>query len=403
MSTVPDTIVFPRLARQHDPYSSADRSMAPSSPQPTVHRLASPIQPDEVETPAAVVDLDRASRNAARVVGYLASHGLAWRPHVKTHKSRTMAKIQLAAGAAGLTVATLKEAEAMAPLGADLLLAYPPVGRAKGRRLARFLDDTPLTVALDSSEALATTADAARQAGREVPLLVEIDVGMGRVGVRDPAAARSLALEASDRAGVRFGGVLFYPGHIRSPADEQDQALGSVAACLADVLETLESAGLEPEVVSGGSSPTLWRSHELPGLTEVRAGTCIFHDRDMVGLGVCDEGDVAYRVLATVISDAIPGQVVVDAGSKALSREEFRGEGAGYAVVHGHPDVVVRSVSEEHGILDLSRTEWRPRVGARIELIPNHVCVSVNLQDRLLARDPEGFREIALEGRGRLP
>lgn len=377
--------------------------MAPSLPQPTAPRLASPIQPDDVETPAAVVDLDRARRNAARVVEYLASHGLAWRPHVKTHKSRTMAGIELAAGASGLTVATLKEAEAMAPLGADLLLAHPPVGRAKGRRLARFLDDTPLTVALDSPEALATTADAARQAGREVPVLVEVDVGMGRVGVQNPAAACSLALEASDREGVRFGGVLFYPGHIRSPADEQDQALGSVAARLADVLETLERGGLEPEVVSGGSSPTLWRSHEIPGLTEVRAGTCIFHDRDMVGLGVCDEGDVAYHVLATVISDAIPGQVVVDAGSKALSREEFRGEGAGYAVVRGHPEVVVRSVSEEHGILDLSRTQWRPPVGARIELIPNHVCVSVNLQDRLLALDPEGFREIPLEGRGRLP
>lgn len=380
--------------------------MAPTSSIPGVPPDAVPERLeslDEVETPAAVVDLSRARGNAEKAVRYLSGHGLAWRPHVKTHKSRALARIQLQAGAAGLTVATLREAEAMAPLGADLLLAYPPVGPAKGARLARFLESHPLSVALDSPEALEVVARAAQAAGRPTDVLVEVDVGMGRVGVVDPAAAVRLAREVAGADGTRFAGVLFYPGHIRVPAPQQDAPLAQVASRLRAFLDALQEAGLPPGIVSGGSSPTLWRSHDIPGVTEVRAGTCIFHDRDMVGLGVCDEEEIAYHVLATVVSTAVPGQAVVDAGSKALSREEFRGSGGGYGVVRGRPEVVLRSLSEEHGILDLSATGWRPRVGERVELIPNHVCVSVNLQDRLLAREEEGFREVALEGRGRGP
>ncbi len=361
------------------------------------------VDPDEVETPVGIVDLEQARRNAVRVRGELASHGLHWRPHVKTHKSRTLASIQLETGAAGLTVATLHEAEAMASLGADLLLAHPPVGPAKEKRLGRFLETAALSVALDSREALATTARAGRAAGRTVPVLVEMDVGMARTGVQAPSAAVSLALDAADREGVSFGGVMFYPGHIRRSPDEQDEALAEVGRRLSAVLHALKENGLSAEVVSGGSTPTLPRSHEIPGQTEIRAGTCIFHDRDTVAMGIAEEREVAYRVLSTVISTAVAGQAVVDAGSKALSREEFRSGGSGYGVVHGRSEVIVRAVSEEHGILDLTDATWRPKVGDRVEIVPNHVCVSVNLQDRLLAMGPDGYRSVPLEGRGRGP
>ncbi len=362
-----------------------------------------------VETPAAVVDLRQARANSEKVVRYLSEHGLAWRPHVKTHKSRTLAQIQLEAGAHGLTVATLREAEAMAPLGADLLLAHPPVGVARRERLTQVLGRTPLSVALDSPEALDTVRDAATVARRSVPVLVEIDVGMGRVGLTDPADVVTLAEAASSSELTPFKGILFYPGHIRKPAAEQSPELQAVARRLKGVLERLESAGLSPEVVSGGSTPTLWRSHDIPGVTEIRAGTCIFHDRDTLALGVCDASEVAYRVETTVVSIAVPGQAVVDAGSKALAREEFRAGGRGYGIVMEHPEVTVSRVSEEHGVLDLSESEWRPRVGDRVSVIPNHVCVSVNLQDRLLAEGLDGtdgtngLRAIPLEGRGRTP
>lgn len=363
-----------------------------------------PIPEEEIETPVAVVDLNRVRANARRVVTYATRHGLGWRPHVKTHKSRTIARIQLEAGARGLTVATLREAEAMAPLTEDLLLAYPQVGAAKARRMTRLLEGgTRLKVALDSPEALATAAAAGRDAGSTVGVLVELDVGMGRVGLPSPESVTDLALRIARTPGTGFGGVLFYPGHIRVPAEEQDEGLRDVAGRVEATLEALRKADLEVSIVSGGSTPTLFRSHEIPGLTEIRPGTAIFQDRDMVSLGVCSPDEVAYHVLATVVSTAVEGRAVVDAGSKALAREEFRGGEAGYGIVAGRPGVLVAALSEEHGVLELGGSDWRPAVGERVRIVPNHVCVSVNLQDRLFVPGSGGYRVVPLEGRGRAP
>ena len=154
-------------------------------------------------------------------------------------------------------------------------------------------------------------------------------------------------------------------------------------------------------MVSGGTTPTLWESHRVPGLTEIRPGTCIYNDRSAVAQGAASEEDCAYTVLATVVSTRIPGRAAVDAGSKALAKEDR--PGMGFAAVQGHPEVVAVALSEEHGVLDLGSTDWRPRVGDRVRLVPNHVCVSVNLQDRILALDGDRVESWPLEGRGRGP
>ncbi|NNE34718.1 MAG: D-TA family PLP-dependent enzyme, partial [Rhodothermales bacterium] len=198
-------------------------------------------------------------------------------------------------------------------------------------------------------------------------------------------------------------GVMFYPGHIRIERDAQSRLLGDLDDKLTHILEALSSASLTADVVSGGSTPTLWSSHLLGGLTEVRAGTCIFNDRDIRAMQVCTQQQLAYSVLATVVSTAVPGQVVVDAGSKALAKESFRSDGGGFGVVFDRPEVFVRALSEEHGVLDLTNTDWRPGVGDRIRIVPNHVCVSVNLQDGLLAIDGGRSRMLHLDGRGRAP
>ena len=362
------------------------------------------IPATQVETPVAVVDLGRAAANAQHTAQTLAAHGLAWRPHVKTHKSRAVTRIQLAAGAQGLTVATLREAEVMADLADDLLLAHPPVpGRVRQERLAALLAVGNLTVAVDSTLAVNTLRAAAQAAGVEARAAVEIDVGMGRVGVTEPEQAVRLARELAEADGTSFRGILFYPGHIRGGGDPA-VAVSRVSDRVARFIEALSDAGLPPELVSGGSTPTLPFSHMVAHCTEVRAGTCIFHDRDSVSLGVGREEDLAYHILSTVVSDAVPGQVVVDAGSKALAKEAFRGGGAGFGRLLDRPEVLVDRLSEEHGIVDLAGTTWRPRVGDRVRIVPNHVCVSVNLQDRLLVPDgPDGFRVVPLEARGRLP
>ena len=359
------------------------------------------LSADDVETPVGVVDLDVVRANAERVADYAASHGMSWRPHIKTHKSREIARIQLAAGASGLTVATLREAEVMSGLTTDLLLAYPPIGAAKVRRLGAVLRLAEVLVALDSTEALSGVDAAAGSAGRQAGVLVEADVGLGRVGVATPSDVVALAKEAESRDGTFFAGLMFYPGHIRQRKGDQDAGLAEVSGRVARTLAALSDAGLATRIVSGGSTPTLWNSHRIGGLTEIRSGSCIFFDREGVEVGVAAHGEIAYTVLSTVVSTAVRDRAVVDAGSKALAKEGRGGSGFGF--VYGRPDVLVSALSEEHGTLDLSGTDWRPSIGDRVRLVPNHVCVSVNLQDRLLAPVEAGYRVVSTEARGRGP
>ena len=339
---------------------------------------------DELLTPAAVVDLDRMEANLDRMAAYAAEHGLRLRPHTKTHKSPELASAQLERGAAGVTVATLHEAEVMGTVAGDVLLAHPPVGRPKLERLLRLPAELDVTVALDSEAALAGVEEACRAAGRRIGVLVEVDLGMHRVGVAGPAEAVRLARATRDRRFVDYRGILFYPGHVREPVAEQGPALKRLQDDLDVLLNALEDGGVRAETVSGGSTPTAFSSHTVSGVTEIRPGTYIFNDRTTAVIDACAWDDCAYTILATVVSTAVAGQAVVDAGSKALSREELRAPDAtGFGALLDRPDVVVKSTSEEHGLLDLSRTDWRPRVGERVRIVPNHVCVSVNLQPRV--------------------
>ncbi len=350
---------------------------------------ARPAFVQDLETPAALVDVDRMTANIRVAADYCRRHGLGFRPHVKTHKTRELATEQLRGGAIGLTVATPLEAEVMSDVADDILMAYPPVGTGKIRRLLALPERVTLAVALDSSETLQGLGAAAREHGREIGVLVEADVGMRRVGVGNPTGVVRLAREAAETDGVRYRGLMLYPGHIRMHVGEQAVSIRRLSERLHAHLERLDRADLWPDVVSGGSTPTFSRSHEIRGLTEVRPGTSIFNDRTTALLGACRWTDCAYSVLATVVSTAVAGQAVVDAGSKALAKEEVRatlpdpGVAAGYGCVLDRPEIRVSALSEEHGVLDLKDTDWRPRVGDLVRIVPNHVCVSVNLQDRL--------------------
>jgi D-serine deaminase-like pyridoxal phosphate-dependent protein len=254
-------------------------------------------------------------------------------------------------------------------------------------------------VALDSCEVLSALSERAAAAGRTVGVLVEVDMGLGRVGVQGAEAAVALAREADRLPGVEHRGVLFYPGHIRMPPVDQAEALAALGTRLTPTLDALEGAGLPAGIVSGGSTPTLWNSHRVPGLTEIRPGSGIFFDKEALEIGVATLEDVAYTVLATVVSTSVPGRAVVDAGSKSLTTEA-RGA-ANFGFLLDHPEVTLAGLSEEHGVLDVSRSTWVPVIGERVRIVPNHVCVSVNLQDALLAVDGGEHRLLALEGRGR--
>ncbi|MDE3128524.1 MAG: alanine racemase [Gemmatimonadota bacterium] len=335
-----------------------------------------------LETPVPLVDLDRLEHNLDRAAAYAREHGLALRPHVKTHKAPCVAVEQIQRGAAGLTCATPFEAEVMATVCQDLLVAYPPVAGPRARRIAALPAGVSVTVALDSLPAIEELHAAASAAGRSIGVLVELDLGMRRVGVADVAEAVELARAVLARPPLEWRGVAFYPGHIRQPVDAQGTALAELNDALGLALAVFRTSGLDPEIVSGGSTPTLWRTHELRGVTEFRPGTYVYNDRTTAAIGACALADCALTVLATVVSTAVPGQAVIDAGTKALGREPMRGaDGDGYGVLLEHPGVVVTSMSEEHGILDLTNTAWRPEVGDLVRVIPNHVCIVTHLHD----------------------
>jgi D-serine deaminase-like pyridoxal phosphate-dependent protein len=337
---------------------------------------------DDIETPAALVDLDRMERNLDRAAEYADTRGLALRPHIKTHKSPRIAAEQMRRGAVGLTCATAREAEVMSEVSDDILLAYPPVGPARARRIVTMPDRTRVTVALDSAAAIEQLAAAARPVGRSISVYIELDLGMHRVGVPSVEQAITLANLVRRTPPLEYAGIAFYPGHVREPVSEQDAKLREIDTMLRDAVAAMARAGVRPPVVSGGSTPTVWRSHELQDVTEIRPGTYVYNDRTTAQVGACAWNDCALTVLATVVSTAVPGQAVIDAGTKALGREPLPGADAGgFGALVDRPEVIVKAMSEEHGMLDLSHTSWRPEVGERVQVVPNHVCIVVHLND----------------------
>jgi D-serine deaminase-like pyridoxal phosphate-dependent protein len=341
-----------------------------------------PRQLGALETPAILVDLDRMATNLDRMATYTTLHGLALRPHVKTHKSPRIAAEQLAQGAIGLTCATPREMEIMSDVAGDLLLAYPPIGSSKLARLLTLPEHTRVTVALDGIEALDGLWSAARIGEREIGVYVEFDVGMRRVGTQELEEAKVLITAVRQRAPLRYAGIAFYPGHIRQHVRDQGAALEKLDAELSAIVNELDRAGLKPPVVSGGSTPAAWHMHQVSEVTEVRPGTYVYNDRSTAEVGACSWEDCALTVLATVVSTAVPGQAVIDAGSKALGREPLRAEGGeGFGALLEHPEVLVSRMSEEHGILELGNTSWRPEVGEQVRVVPNHVCIVVHLHE----------------------
>ena len=359
----------------------------------------------EIDTPALVVDLDRMERNLHRVADYAREHGLRLRPHTKTHKSVYIAGLQQQLGAAGLTVAKVSEAEVM--LGAkpnDLLLAYPIIGQAKLRRLTEVARQTRITVALDSTFAVHQVADAARGAGVTVGVLAEVDVGLGRVGVAPGAPLVELAQAILKQPHLRFEGITFYPGHIKSLDEVGQDAIAQLARLLESILADLRAAGIEAPIVSGGSTPTLFHSHELSGLTEIRPGTYVFNDYTTVLSGGCSLEDCAATIVATVVSTARPGHMIIDGGSKTFSSDRpVTGGEVTFGYLVEAPEARFHKMNEEHGFIDLTHSGKEFHTGDRVHVIPNHICVAVNLHEQVYGlRGAAVERVWTVDGRGKL-
>ncbi len=359
----------------------------------------------EIDTPALVVDLNILERNVARVADYAREHKLRLRPHTKTHKSVRLAKRQIASGAAGLTVAKVSEAEVMAAASPDdLLVAFPIIGQAKLARLTAIARETDVTVALDSAQAASQLSDAARSADVEIGVLAEVDAGLGRVGVSPGEQLLQLAQTIEKLPHLRLAGIAFYPGHIKSLDEAGRRAMAQLSELLTGILADFRAAGIEIGIVSGGSTPTLFHSHEIQGLTEIRPGTYVFNDLNTIHSGGCELEDCAASILATVVSTSRPGQMIIDGGSKTFSSDRLANPAeVTFGQLVEAPGARFHKMNEEHGFVDLSHAEAEFRVGDRVRVIPNHICVAVNLHEKVYGVRGDLVEEVwPVDARGKL-
>lgn len=356
-------------------------------------------------TPAIVIDAEIVRRNVDRLAAYARSHKLGLRPHTKTHKSKAIARMQLEAGAVGLTVAKPGEAAVMAEASVDILMAYPAVHPEACRVLAELAQSKTVRVAVDSAFAANALAWAARSAASTIGLLVDLDVGHHRTGVPDGIEALKLAQHISRTLGLRLDGVLFFPGQFSAThPHELAPGLLAIDAHLAEVLALWSKSGLEAKIVSGGSTPTAMQSHRMTRLTEIRPGTYVFNDMNCVHGGSATLEDCAARIVTTVVSTAVPGQVVLDAGSKTLTSDRCGpAPDSGHGYVVEYPRAKVTKLSEEHAQVDVTACDRVPKVGDRVTVIPNHICPCINLQDRIWWQEPgENLQPIPVDARGKV-
>ena len=344
-------------------------------------------------TPCAVIDMDVVDRNIARAQQLCDAAGMANRPHIKTHKSPILAKRQLDAGARGITCQKLGEARVMADAGiTDIILATNLLGAARSGQLAALQHRLPLKVCADNPVSLAAYASAAMQAGRVIDVLIECDTGQKRAGVETPAEALSLAQVIRDDPWLSFAGLLYYPSLDGWPDTQVFHD---------DMVPGLAALGLTAGIVSTGGTPNFAHIGKLKGATEHRAGTCIFNDMMMVEDGFASLDDCAFQVFTSVVSRGGEDRGILDAGSKTLTSDS--GGLEGYGRIIEHPNAKIHKFAEEHGFLDLSRCNDKPQVGEIVRVIPNHVCVAVNMVDRLVAvRGGEIEQVIPVAARGLL-
>jgi len=324
----------------------------------------------ELETPCVLIDIDRVEANLKRAQAHADANGYKLRPHIKTHKLPRFARRQVELGAVGITVQKLGEAEVMADAGlTDIFLPYNIIGAAKLARLKALNERVTLAVTADSPDTVAGYAGAFADAGRRLRVLIECDTGGGRCGVQTPPQALALARQIALSPGLSFGGLMTYP-----PLGGADRAEN----WLRDAVELLSDAGFDVPVVSSGNTPDMWVAGEKSVVTERRPGTYIYYDRFQVQQGAAKWDDCALTVLTTVVSRPTSTRVVLDAGSKSLTSDVL-GQ-VGYGLVMG-TDLAIKSLSEEHGVIEMAAPSDVPRIGDRLRIVPNHACVVSNLFD----------------------
>lgn len=352
----------------------------------------------DLDTPCLVVHKSKLKQNIDEMASYARERGISMRPHQKTHKSAEVGKMQIEAGAIGITCAKIGEAEALVDAGVsdNVFLAYQIVGPKKIARLLKLMDRATVSVAVDSVEVAQSLSEACAAAGKTLDVIIEMNTGLNRAGILPGEETERLAEEVAAMPGLRLKGIMTHEGHVAKAMDEGElDGYGQDAGqAMIETAQRLRDKGIPVDVVSVGSTPGSFSTTKVDGITEMRPGTYVFYDNAIFRFGRIGPERCALRILSTVISRPSPDRAVIDAGSKTLAMDSAPPGRKGHGYIVEAPDAIIARVSEEHGVVEFPDGNSTLAVGDVIEIIPNHVCPTVNLQDELFAVDDDGSIEV---------
>jgi D-serine deaminase-like pyridoxal phosphate-dependent protein len=361
---------------------------------------------EALDTPCLVVHEEILKQNVNVMADYARSRGIKLRPHQKTHKTAEIARMQHDAGAASATCAKLGEAEVLVDAGVfdEILIANQIVGEQKIKRLLALMDRVHMIVAVDGPEVAQALSDACVAAGKTLDVIIEVNTGLNRAGLIPGEEVLALARSLSEMPGLHLRGIMTHEGHVSKAktADELDAIAQQAGEDLVNTANLLRANGFEIDIVSAGSTPAAFSTTKVDGITEMRPGTYVFNDNSAFRIGRIGPERCALRILATVISRPSPDRAIVDAGSKTMAMDPSPSK-PGYGYVVEYPAATFVRISEEHGVIELPEEARVLKVGDRIEIIPNHVCPTVNLQDEMfVVRDGEAVACWDIIGRGKV-
>ncbi len=341
----------------------------------------------ELDTPCLIVNLDILEKNIKKMGEYCNEHNINLRPHIKTHKIPAIAKMQIESGAVGISSAKVSEAEIMADAGMkDILIAYPVYGEEKLKKLMNIAEKAKVAVSIDSETVAEEISKKAKETGNTIGILLEINVGMNRCGWEIGSEVLNVAKKIKDMDRLNLKGVMIYPGHILKGLSDnlESEEVKKLQEDIDKIYELFNSAGIEIEVLSGGSTPSAFISHKLNGLTEIRPGAYVYNDMNTARFGCVNEGDCALKVLTTVVSTTVKDQIIVDAGSKTMSSDTAQPKGSyGFGKVADYDNLFITKLSEEHGFIDISKSGNKFQVGDKLLIIPNHCCTTSNMHNEV--------------------
>lgn len=361
---------------------------------------------DSVATPFVAVNQSIVQKNIDTVSQYAKKHKLNVRPHIKAHKSLAIAAMQMATITDKIAVAKVGEAEVFSALAPEqILIAYPLIDRQRLERAINLSKLQALAVCIDSPEAAQYLGRGADKAGVMIEVLIEVDTGLKRCGISSPEQAQRIIEAVSKFASLRLNGISIYNGHLYGDICQRPDTYNRINTLLEPILQKTSQHCPKLYTVSSASTPSLFHSHEIEGVNEIRYGSFVYNDYWLLKQGHCQLSQCAASVIATVISDSVADRVMIDAGSKAISPHYVwslnQNEGYGYIVEY--PEAFFLKLHEEIGFIDVSQCKKRPRIGERLTIIPANVALTVNLYDQFYLIDSTGKAKAhKIEARGML-